>query len=463
MLKDVVAQVRAVPAPPEVMARFVERAAGWANPEAAAPAGVVGRSGLLGRIRRWAWAAAAALVLLAVGVGTRDRWLTRPQPVVSEPVAEAPAPAPAPQLRGATAKPSAPSANKNSVEEGPPLAAGATALGGNARGAGASPSRHLAVAADATVLVSTGGKKPIPLGDHQPYSSESTLHVWDWSKGKESRPLDAVNPAGMAVSPDGKWIVTGDGRVIDAATGASRQLDNLTDKFHNLQFAPDGKGLLVLYLPGNNYPRVGKGTTVSLLDFPSGKKRFDIEDQWPFTFACSFTPDSRQLCLMDKDRILRRWDAQTGKELGHYEPAFENSIRAIAVSPDSKRLAGAGTRGDIYLWELNGGKLLHKLTATQMPDLTVLTGLDSLAFSPDGQQIAGGSFMRLVLWETDSGKVARVFPNGSGGGHQVRFSKDGKQITTVTEFFGTRGNAGGNLLIYPQVRHWDVTTGKEIK
>jgi WD40 repeat protein len=462
MLKDVVQQVRAVPAPPEVVARLVERAAGWSNPETAARAGAHPRRAHR-RIYWWAWPAVAALVFLAVAILTKDHWLTGPVPVISEPVAEAPAPTP--KSRGAMSGRSVASPNKSSVKEVPPLAAGGS-LGGSTsgRGAGGLASRYLAVAADAPVLVSTGGKKPIPLGDRQPYSAESTLHVWDWSKGKESRPLDAASPSGMAVSPDGKWIVTRTGQVIDVATGASRQLDNIRGQPRGLRFTPDGKALLLLSLQGSaDPPRPGESATARLLDFPSGKKRCDIDGLWPFTFACGFTPDGSQVCLMDKDKVLRRWDTQTGKELGHYEPAFENSIRAIVVSPDGKRVAAAGTRGDLYLWELAGGKLLHKLTATQMPDLTVLTGLDSLAFSPDGQWLAGGSFMRLVLWETDSGKVAQVFPNGSGGAFHVRFARDGKQITTVTEFFGTRGNAGEDLLIYPQVRHWDVDGGKEIK
>jgi hypothetical protein len=467
MLKDVVEQVRAVPAPPEVVARLVDRAAGWSTSVTAAPAGVRHRPGP-GKIRWWGWAAVATLGLLAMAVATRDLWWKRPESIgivspepiasVSDPGAQSPAPKP----HGATIGPPVVSPKTNPVEKGSPR----TAFGGGAlgRGAGALASRYLAVAADAPVLVSTGGKKPIPLGDRQPYSSESTLHVWDWSKGKESRPLDAASPTGMAVSPDGKWIVTRAGQVIDVATGASRQLDNVLGQPRGLRFAPDGKALLLLSLQGSaDPPRPGESATARLLDFPSGKKRCDIDGQWPFTFACGFTPDGSQVCLMDKDKVLRRWDAQTGKELGHYEPAFDNSIRAIVVSPDGKRVAAAGTRGDLYLWELAEGKLLHKLTATQMPDLTVLTGLDSLAFSPDGQRLAGGSFMRLVLWETDSGKVAHVFPNGSGGGFHVRFARDGTQITTVTEFFGTRGNAGEDLLIYPQVRHWDVDSGKEIK
>src|SRR4051794_35967547 len=115
---------------------------------------------------------------------------------------------------------------------------------------------------------------------------------------------------------------------------------------------------------------------------------------------------------MDKDKTLRRWDAKTGKELGHYEPAFENSIRAIAVSPDGKHVAAAGTRGDLYIWETDSGKELHKLdpAGQRLPDMTVLNGMESLAFSPDGKQLAGGAILVTVIWDVETGKVARLLP-----------------------------------------------------
>src|SRR5262249_46444694 len=74
--------------------------------------------------------------------------------------------------------------------------------------AGPSPCPSHGVAADARALVPTGGGKPIRLGDRQPYVPDGTIHVWDWGKGKESRPLKVASGANMAVSPDGRWIVT---------------------------------------------------------------------------------------------------------------------------------------------------------------------------------------------------------------------------------------------------------------
>ena len=322
-----------------------------------------------------------------------------------------------------------------------------------ARG-GASPSRYWAVSQDATVLVSTGGEQAILLGARQPWTADTTLHVWDWSTGETSRVLKAKCATGMAVSPDGRWIATRDGRVIDSGTGDERAMQEMGKDVQGLRFSPDGKTLAVL-----SAAKDADGGTVKLLDFPAGTKRCEIGDVWRHTFACAFTADGSQVLLMNKDRFLQRWDAKTGREEGKYEPAFENSIRAIVVSGDGILVAGAGTRGDVYLWERLGGRLIRKLQADQKPDLTKLTAMDSLVFSPDGSTLAGGSFMCVVLWDVRTG-ASKIMPRDSGGAAQIRFSADGTKMTTIHDFHGVVGPNQMDLLAYPRVKEWEVRQAK---
>jgi WD40 repeat protein len=309
-----------------------------------------------------------------------------------------------------------------------------------------------------TFIVSSGGDRPIKLGEHQPWSREARVHVWDWSAGDQSRPMKASTPAALAISPDGKWVVTGDGQRIDTATGEATKIDKFPADVPGLAFSPDG-GTLVAQVGSYTGPAGKNGSVMWVFDMPAATARTRIAGQWAYTFAATFGPDGGQLFLMDKDKTLRRWDARTGKELGHYEPAFENSIRAIAVSPDAKHVAAAGTQGDLYIWEVAGGKLLHKLSPAgqRLPDLTTLNGMNSLAFSPDGKQLAGGAILATGLWDVETGKLARLLPpHQSGSATFVRFSRDGTKVTTVNEFVGTSGPNGEDLLVYPTVREWDL-------
>jgi WD40 repeat protein len=310
----------------------------------------------------------------------------------------------------------------------------------------------MAVAADTPILVSTGSAQPIRLGAKLSYdpAKDNAIHIWDWQKSRDSRPLPVAKRVGvMAVSPDGKWIVTGDGRLIEVASGAVKQLDNFTGDVQGLLFSPDGETLLL------TVRKADRVSAARVLDFPSARKRFEVEGVWWYTFAGAFSPESANFYLMDKDRFLHRWDARTGNDRGRYEPAFSNSIRAIAVSADTKRLAAAASEPiDTFLWDRADGKLLHRLPPTQKHAVYSDAGISALAFSPDGKLLAGAGLYSVVLWETDTGKVSRLLPKDSGNTAYLRFSRDGKTLTTISGFAGV-GEQRDNLVMYPSVREWD--------
>jgi hypothetical protein len=492
VLREAVEQIRAASPPHDTMVRVINQAA-WAGAEHAIP--------LVAKRRRWtgrwalASAAAVGFILVSLAAGY---WSRQPAPPDTEP----PGPGPIvlmPNRGGDSAAsdaprvvPPMPPVEEEPVTPRPPepapvnpfkdyshmlatndgattpgfgrigyaTTAGVQAMSGGGL-AGTSPIPFMAVADKAPFLVSTGDDKPIRLGDKLRYdpAKDDTLHIWDWSKSTESRPFRlARRVGGMAVSPDGKWVVARDGRLIDAANGQIKQLDNFDGDVHGMLFSPNGDALLL------TIRKADRVSSARMLDFPSGKKRFEIDGQWWFTFAGVFTRDGKEFLLMDKDRFIRRWDAQTGKELSRYEPAFTNSVRAIAVSADAKYMAAAASAPvDTLLWELAGGKLLHRLPPKQKHEVYSEVGISALAFSPDGKLLAGAGAYSALLWATDSGKVARLFPTASGNASALRFSKDGKTLTTIHGFYGVGANTAENLVSYPFVRDWNVETGEQRK
>jgi WD40 repeat protein len=100
--------------------------------------------------------------------------------------------------------------------------------------------------------------------------------------------------------------------------------------------------------------------------------------------------------------------------------------------------------------------LLHKLEAKD--DLDWVKRAYSLAFSPDGRLLAGGGVINLLLWDVGSGQVKRLYPQSSGEAVDVRFSGDGKGLTTVHGFKRGDFSEGPekDILSYPGVADWAV-------
>jgi WD40 repeat protein len=110
--------------------------------------------------------------------------------------------------------------------------------------------------------------------------------------------------------------------------------------------------------------------------------------------AIAFSPDGRRLVSGGEDRVVRVWDVGTGEcqaELrGHTDAVF-----AAAFLPGGTRLATAGRDWAVWLWDLAKGEEVARLTEH-------VIYVWSLAFSTDGKTLASGSGDNTVhLWDTE--------------------------------------------------------------
>ncbi|MBV8886616.1 MAG: WD40 repeat domain-containing protein [Chroococcidiopsidaceae cyanobacterium CP_BM_RX_35] len=158
------------------------------------------------------------------------------------------------------------------------------------------------------------------------------------------------------------------------------------------------------------------------------------------TTAIVTSPDG-QILASSHGKKIQLWNLRTGKSLallaGH-----SGWVSAIAFSPDSKTLASGSLDRTIRLWNLDTRKLLSTFVAGRMTDL---------AFSPDGQMLAGSSRYRLwldgqpgssgvQLWDLKTGQQLR--PLGSVPLTALAFSPNGQVLAT-----------GGS-----DTQLWDLTT-----
>jgi WD40 repeat protein len=113
-------------------------------------------------------------------------------------------------------------------------------------------------------------------------------------------------------------------------------------------------------------------------------------------------------------------------------PAHSGGVPDVAYTPDGKLIASIGAKREVKLWNTNSGELLH-----------TFDGADEfgsgLAFSPDGNTLAGAFTTQVILWDIASGErittlSGQLFDDAVGynvGVGKISFSQDGEYLATA--------------------------------
>jgi serine/threonine protein kinase/WD40 repeat protein len=149
-----------------------------------------------------------------------------------------------------------------------------------------------------------------------------------------------------AVSPDGRWVATGDHNgngvtVWDAQTGANKHDLNLGG-IALIGFSPDNRWLLTRCGPFRLW-RVGT--------WEEGPDLHDDQGTWSGWFA--FSPDGKTLALTGNLGQIRLLETETGREFARLTVPEQTKVQPCCFSSDGVRLAAVGTESQLlYLWDL---------------------------------------------------------------------------------------------------------------
>ena len=241
----------------------------------------------------------------------------------------------------------------------------------------------------------------------------------------------------------------------DVNTGnqLSARFVNIDDEFRAI--SPGGKTLVTHEPHENKITQVwdvkAKRVRATLKGSPKKRKRrFGY-----FRAEYTFSADGTTVASGGQDNVVRLWDATARQPSGlkkffgfadtrHPRLTIQGHpvhARTLAFSPDGKMLAGGSNAGAIHLWNTHTGTKLLTLKGHY-------NRVSALAFSPDGKTLASGSQNgEIILWDTANGTQGstNIFEPPVKVG-QLLFSSDGTILIS--------GNWKGMIHL------WDVHTGR---
>ncbi|MFI6099495.1 hypothetical protein ACIA8G_28395 [Lentzea sp. NPDC051213] len=297
--------------------------------------------------------------------------------------------------------------------------------------------------------------------------SDGTARLWDISDLDHPREIaqlraDVLHVKRATISPDGKLVAVGAGRVVTLwdVTGTPVKRGTLTghtDLIESIAFSPDstriGTGgwdhvtrlwdvrdpaapvsLAVLtditaivwgvaFSPdGTMFAATGNLTTqLWNVTEPRPRKLATIPGG---VYAAEFTPDSGTLVISEGAKAMRLQRLRDLPLAGH-----ENNVSMVTFRRDGEVLASSSWDGTVWLWQLTPERTREPLARIISDTGAILRWVE---FSPDGTLLVTGSDDAAVrLYDVRDVRkpvLLRQFETGDGNVASVAFSPDGRTL-----------------------------------
>jgi WD40 repeat protein len=179
-------------------------------------------------------------------------------------------------------------------------------------------------------------------------------------------------------------------------------------------------------------------TAFDIFELPGGKQlhrqRGAVRDLVSGRYGLAFAPDGKSVFVANQ-RHTEQWDMTTGekvRQFSHQVPGVSGAFLSVVVlSPDGSRLATSTDVGELRIWDVAAGKMLHDLGKQK-------AAVRGGAFSPDGSLLVTGGESQFRIHDVATGRELRTFPVKSPVLPWFAFSSDGNTLAVTS---GTENSA----------------------
>lgn len=208
-----------------------------------------------------------------------------------------------------------------------------------------------------------------------------------------------------------------------SSVGESQEQDRLLKSFtldtqiSVAAFSPNGE----LVATVDRTSTTSGKSAIKVWEVNSGDFRYTT-DEYP-VYALTFSSDGSLLAAACRDglRLFRGADGRLIKTI----PG--NQLFAVAFDSLDKTLAIGGADGEVKMWHVAGGTLLHTFELNKH--------ITSLAFSPDGKYLAAGTASAdqnpIALWRLSDRKALPSLLGHGIGVVSLKFDKKGQALAST--------------------------------
>ncbi|KPA17658.1 repeat-containing protein, partial [Candidatus Magnetomorum sp. HK-1] len=186
--------------------------------------------------------------------------------------------------------------------------------------------------------------------------------------------------------------------------------------FRDIAVSPDGQTIAAC----------GESNTIKMIDIKSGKIIQEFKGHNDNVNKIIFHPNGSLLISGSDDTYIIIWSVSDAEQIQKIET--QEQVLALALHPDRKRFASAGTDNSITMWEIDSQKLLRKYDGHKEE-------VTDIAFNYDGTLLCSTSNDgTAILWDVETEDFLQEFVHNDNV-NSTAFHPQDNSIFTSSESY----------------------------